>query len=412
MEKNVVFCVDNRYLSQLDVAIKSLIAYNEDLNIYVVNADIPYEYFMKYQHVLNDTNNRVIDWKIEEEELKWDASFEYITKISYARLLIPEILPHLKRVVYLDCDIVVTDNIDQLFEIDLMDKAVGLVIDWLNFATATNRYNSGVMLFDCDVWRQNNYVSGLKEEIEKRVKFQEEATKALPPELGADDQHVVNAYFDYDNVYELPYEMNTQFGTMILGMAQYARDKFKEIKAGKIIHFTGPLKPWAEWGNMRGRQNWWDFHFMSVRDAVKMHQKLFEQRQMLVYTQSANIRGIKELAAANPKIDFIVVATTDVNREIWKLNMYPNIFVREQFRAEFFDFTSIKAILMLGEEFNLEVDGQLFNSDGQLFNSISVPILTYRDLALENVEYAYQAQDVKDLINKVKELTMSYISEK
>ncbi|MHC3377938.1 glycosyltransferase family 8 protein [Ligilactobacillus equi] len=375
-----------QYINDLSVAIKSLIAYNDSLHIYVVNTDISSEFFLKFNEQLTNTNNRVFDWKIDENELKWDASFEYISKISYARLLIPDLLPHLKRVLYLDCDIVVTDNLDRLFEISLEGNPIGMAIDWFYFNTKDNRYNSGVMLIDCELWREKGYVEGIKKEVDKRLKNN----------LKADDQSVVNGFFNYTHIFELSTDYNAAYGSDILAFSEEIKEKFTAHNSAKIIHFTGPYKPSASKPFMRGRQKWWDFYFMSVNEALQLYVSQQIKKQVLVYTRTENMRGIVELAQAFPKINFLIVAPTKVSLKVLKLNQHPNVFVKSNVRARYYDYSNIKAILMLGEE-------ESTYEESQYFNEIGLPILTYRDLAYKDIIYEYQADGIADLIAAIKE---------
>lgn len=385
MKKNIVFCVDQRYITQVLVAIKSLIANNDNMDIYIVNTDLPFEFFLKFKEELSDMNIRVIDWKISEDELKWDASFEYITKISYARLLLPDVFPDLNRVLYLDCDITVTDNIDDLFSIDLGDTGIGMAIDWLNHPTPTNRYNSGVMLIDCDSWRKNGYVEGLKAEVEKRIE----------EDMKADDQHVINGYFDYGDIHALPIEYNAQHGTTVLAVPERYIEEFGQYEGGKIIHFTGPAKPWGNWGVIRGRQEWWEYNFMSIDQAVQKNKERHRKQQFLIYTRTENIRGIKEISQAFPLANFLVVSPTRASFKVIRLGAKENIFVKELFNEKYYKYDDIKAVLMLGEYGDVQKESQFFNQK-------NLPVLTYKDLIFDDVDYAYEAENVDDMINEIK----------
>lgn len=387
MKKNIVFCVDQKYITDLAVAIKSLVAYNDNLNIYVINTDISSSFFLKFNEQLVNTNSTVIDWKIAEEELKWDASFEYISKISYARLLIPELLPHLKKALYLDCDIVVDDNLDKLFQTDLQGKPLGMAIDWFKYNIKTNRYNSGVILIDCDAWREKGYVEGLKKEISTRI----------DNNRNSDDQSVINGFFDDDKIYELSIDYNAAYGIDTLVQSDEVRDKFINYHGAKIIHFTGPYKPYISiGGDMRGSDKWWDFYFMSVSDALQIYIKYQRKNQILVYTRTENMRGIVELAQAFPHLNIFIAAPTEVSLKVLKLGKYRNIYIKKLFQHEIYDFSDTKVILTIGET------GNIFE-ESKYFNKIGVPMLTYKDLAYAEINYAYQADNIGDLITEIKE---------
>lgn len=387
MKKNIVFCVDQKYITDLAVAIKSLVAYNDNLNIYVINTDISSSFFLKFNEQLVNTNSTVIDWKIAEEELKWDASFEYISKISYARLLIPELLPHLKKALYLDCDIVVDDNLDKLFQTDLQGKTLGMAIDWFKYNTKTNRYNSGVILIDCDAWREKGYVEGLKKEISTRI----------DNNRNSDDQSVINGFFDDDKIYELSIDYNAAYGIDTLVQSDEVRDKFINYHGAKIIHFTGPYKPYISiGGDMRGSDKWWDFYFMSVSDALQIYIKYQRKNQILVYTRTENMRGIVELAQAFPHLNIFIAAPTEVSLKVLKLGKYRNIYIKKLFQHEIYDFSDTKVILTIGET------GDILE-ESKYFNKLGVPMLTYKDLAYAEINYAYQADNIGDLITEIKE---------
>ena len=101
----------------------------------------------------------------------------YLSVMTYARLLIPQIFENFERVVYLDCDMVCNSDIAQLFHADMQDKPLGAVADtvlnmeaWHNpnseetkqylketvgITTEGRYFNGGVILFDIDRLRED-----------------------------------------------------------------------------------------------------------------------------------------------------------------------------------------------------------------------------------------------------------------
>lgn len=88
---------------------------------------------------------------------------------SYAanmRLFLDEVLEESAgRILYLDSDTVVTGELDELFQMDMHGKAIGMVLDSLGFShkkqiglsVADGYYNSGVILYDLLLWRERKY---------------------------------------------------------------------------------------------------------------------------------------------------------------------------------------------------------------------------------------------------------------
>ncbi|MGV8854544.1 MAG: glycosyltransferase family 8 protein [Devosia sp.] len=90
-------------------------------------------------------------------------------KVVYGRLMLGTLLPTtIERVIYLDCDMMVRDPIEQLFEIDLEGFPLGAVRDSVHpfivgkrdmvqnrdlFNYADPYFNSGMLLIDLVAWR-------------------------------------------------------------------------------------------------------------------------------------------------------------------------------------------------------------------------------------------------------------------
>jgi lipopolysaccharide biosynthesis glycosyltransferase len=100
---------------------------------------------------------------------------DYITKIVYARLLIPQLFPaSLAKVLYLDADLLVLEDLRELWQTDLGGAALGAVPDFSLHTSFLNRgfdpelgrsrygglppvrayFNSGVLLIDLARWRE------------------------------------------------------------------------------------------------------------------------------------------------------------------------------------------------------------------------------------------------------------------
>ncbi len=96
---------------------------------------------------------------------------DYYSKSTYFRLFIPNMFPDISRALYLDCDILVQDNIADLFDTDLDGNMVGAVADGLVQHTprlhpyveqrvgvpAEEYFNAGVLLMDLDAMRRAHF---------------------------------------------------------------------------------------------------------------------------------------------------------------------------------------------------------------------------------------------------------------
>lgn len=154
---------------------------------------------------------------------------------TYFRFLLPELLPQLERVLYLDIDILVCGNLQSLYQVDLGDSCIAAVVenDIGHFfpdypptigVEAERYFNAGVLLLDLEKMRQRD-LSRILIDI---------ATQ-MGPHLRFGDQDVLNLYFK-DEVVLLPVGYNyTNY------MMRYDLKPWEELT---ILHFNGPVKPW------------------------------------------------------------------------------------------------------------------------------------------------------------------------
>jgi lipopolysaccharide biosynthesis glycosyltransferase len=160
---------------------------------------------------------------------------------TYYKLLVPELLPpEVAKVIWLDCDCVVTGDLAQLWKIDLADHHLLAVPDTsvptvsapggvapyrrLGIAPDARYFNAGVMVMNLDLWRRDGVPSqafGYLREYRDTVVFwdQEALNAVLPGKWDALDPRW--------NCIANP-----------RGAGDRARDPW-------IHHFTGSLKPWV-----------------------------------------------------------------------------------------------------------------------------------------------------------------------
>lgn len=163
---------------------------------------------------------------------------DYYSKTTYYRLFIPELYPSLDKALYLDCDVIITSDIAELYDIELKDNLVGAVSDGFvrcvprlhDYVTErigvyrpTDYFNAGVLLMNLKEMRASGFGDRFIELIGK-VTFDV-----------AQDQ-------DYLNV--LCRGRRVTVGTEWNCMPGFS-DKGTEQK---LIHFNLDSKPWHKDG--------------------------------------------------------------------------------------------------------------------------------------------------------------------
>lgn len=166
----------------------------------------------------------------------------------YAADLLPETAG---KVLYLDCDIVVTGDITCLWALDLADKAIAVVPDVLNYVEPeeypgrlgypleAGTFNGGVIMMNLDYWRRFDIAEKLFRFLENNHDY-----------LRYFDQDVLNAVL-WDKKLFLPVTYNFQFNYLWDGIFQsLPAEVKKELRdtiqsQPVIIHFADYLKPWS-----------------------------------------------------------------------------------------------------------------------------------------------------------------------
>ena len=139
----------------------------------------PLEFYVLSSGITDRTRERVfsslptgsasITWlPVALDRFRKFRTISHISQVTYARLLIPLVLPTwVSRVLYLDADLLVLGALAPLWEMDtdgsvlgaVADHGVNLLIDegrasGLGVPQVRDYFNAGVLLIDLDQWRQ------------------------------------------------------------------------------------------------------------------------------------------------------------------------------------------------------------------------------------------------------------------
>ena len=248
---NIAFAIDNNYVPHTLLVIDSIFKNNNSgsgYNFYVLQNDISEKnknriskFVGKYGH-----NVKFIDVKTDNiigKNEKFNFAQNRISTIAMSRIFLPELLPDIDRVIYLDSDILVTADLRELYDTELDGKLLGMVLnisqgEYDNFYEFPHGYyNSGVIVMNLVKCRQHKFTEKLVDYLNNnREKFiysggsaEENRNKFRYP-----DQDLINIVMA-NEVKSLPYEWNNQ---TIRG------DSLTDERALGIHHYVGPLKPW------------------------------------------------------------------------------------------------------------------------------------------------------------------------
>ena len=196
------------------------------------------------EYIAKRYNNEITFYDIDEKKFKNFRTTEQWNIATYFRLLLPELIDiNVKRVLYVDCDIIFRGKIRELYNTDLEDNIIGAVEDHVLSPRISLNYshdiypeyfyfNAGVLLIDLQKWREHMITKKCFDYLQKYK----------PMHL---DQDTLNAVLQ-GRWKHLSYRYNfmSNFHSAYFSKKDFVMDINKEYPYYPIIiHFTG-TKPW------------------------------------------------------------------------------------------------------------------------------------------------------------------------
>lgn len=179
--------------------------------------------------------------------------------MNHLRFYIPEIYPQLKKLVFLDDDIVVQKDLTPLFNLDLHGNVNGAVetcledfhryYKYLNFSNPliSSKFDPqscgwafGMNVFDLTAWRKENVTALYHYWQEQNTKYSLWKLGTLPPGLLA----------FYGSTETLDRRWH------VLGLGTDVNIDSSLIETAVVIHFNGNMKPWLKLGLDRYKPLW------------------------------------------------------------------------------------------------------------------------------------------------------------
>lgn len=249
----ILFCANSSYFQHVAVAAVSLADSNRhssvDFHLLTCDRDAAAEQSLRASLAdyggLALTMHHVTDRRLDQFFID-----KHVSKEAYLRILAPEVLAaDIDRIIYLDCDVVVVDDLGPLWNTELGDKALAAAPDYPRLpsvlAPARRRalgipqdwtyVNSGVLLLDLERWRRG----GLTQRLFDYIGHHGAALEFW-------DQDAINAVL-HDAILVTDCRWNLQARMYRSGRRSFPMEFVATREARRrpaIIHYTGAEKPW------------------------------------------------------------------------------------------------------------------------------------------------------------------------
>lgn len=257
---NIVFSVNNSYAHILTTVLTSILENNPQtaFRFFIFTTDF------------SDENKRVIQ-KLKKRYAYFDVSYispdvqmfkdvpttiDYISKETYFRYMIADLLPDEDKALYLDADVIVNQSLEKLYNTDITNFYAAGVKDLfiersgykseIDFSDEDLYINAGAILFNLPKMRQDKIsqkLLTLTAEYAEKIKYQ--------------DQDIINLAFR-DKIKEVDSIYN--FAT-----ANAKKEKNKR-KSAVIIHYTGRIKPWHNESTHKLKKLW--FKYDKIKNSI------------------------------------------------------------------------------------------------------------------------------------------------
>ena len=313
----VVLAANAAYSEQVLTTIKSIVCHNRFIKFYVINSDFPTEWFVSMRKKLAKLDCQIVNARVDGSHIS-----QYKTNIHYSVFLryFTATFVEEDQALYLDCDIVVTRDLSEIFAVDLGSYPLGAVRDLGGEVYFGEQiFNSGVLLINVNYWRENDIAGQLIE-----------MTDNLHDKVTQDDQSILNMLFE-NRWLELPFAYNCI--TLHTTFSDYEPEKGLYPP---VIHYLTERKPWKEYTQSIYREVWWFYQGLDWSDMQEpvgaLAQKMVEGEEdsslsCLVYTYSCDLMHINYLIQALPACHFYIAAPVVVAEPITRLLQYPNVSV-------------------------------------------------------------------------------------
>lgn len=266
---NICMASNDAYVPYCTVTLYSLLVNADDSRSYdilILTKDISTENMTKIQLLTGlrkQVSIRFLNMKNFDKALAYDVGAYYSVETNYRLLLFSNMFANYDRMLYLDCDLIVRDDISKLYDVELGEAAVGGVKDYsfmkmehmkapifsnnvpystINYRIkvlelpAIEKYvNAGVLLFNLKMCRE---ITDDKRAI---------AVLNSKP-FQYNDQDTLNIIFN-ESMYMLEIRWNYQncFERFSKDQNRTVAKMYKKIYQDNpgIIHYVSGTKPWS-----------------------------------------------------------------------------------------------------------------------------------------------------------------------
>ena len=281
---------DDNYVQHCAVMLCSLFENNNKLHfeVHILISKLSSENIDRLNNLVSKYDNICSFHRVDSSLLK-GAQYRIkrpLTEAAYYRVLLSSILDSsINKVLYLDCDLLVLEDISEIFKLEIDDYPLAAVQEpveitdkhrnQLSIPYGESYFNSGVLLINLEYWRNNDSQVKLIE-FSKRKRF-----------VYCHDQDALNYVFK-KKWYRLPPKWNKSNIATLDNIDFYNLiDKREYVKNPIIVHFIDEPKPWQGIYGMRNRKGYYKYlklaQWKDIAPKCNFSKSLIMYKRLVVY---------------------------------------------------------------------------------------------------------------------------------
>jgi lipopolysaccharide biosynthesis glycosyltransferase len=255
MENNdiirIVLAADDNYAQHLGVAMTSILENHKNsqkIEFFILDNNIGGINLEKIKQIGFAYKVDLFFYKISEALFGDYPEANRLSRATYSRIFIPELLPlNIKKVLYLDVDLVVLEDVALLYNTDLKNFSVGAVRDVMSKEIlriyfdreVLDYFNAGVLLINLEKWRQ-------KKIAEKSLEF----VRLNRKNIVRSDQDILNCLLKNDWLpLDKKFNIDLKRGKLNL----------EPEKNTVILHYSDKAKPWQYIFYGKSQKYYWQY---------------------------------------------------------------------------------------------------------------------------------------------------------
>ena len=247
----IVLAADDNYAQHLGVALVSILENyhgKQKIEFHILDNNISDINIKKIRQIGSAYKVDLFFYKISEDLFGNYPETNHLSRATYSRIFIPELLPlDIKKVLYLDVDLVALKDISELYNTDLKNFSVGAVRDVMSKEIlriyfdreVTNYFNAGVLLINLEKWRQEKIT-------EKSLEF----SRLNRKKIVRADQDILNCLFKNDwLLLDKKFNLDLKRGNL----------NSEPEKDTVVLHYSDKAKPWQYIFYGKSQKYYWQY---------------------------------------------------------------------------------------------------------------------------------------------------------